>query len=65
MEEVVMKMPSTMGRAVQILDNLIEKTCSSYDLCNAKRQPGQEAAKTLMLEELLLIVAILSFKHVY
>lgn len=43
---------STMGRAVQILDNLIEKKLAVPMICVMPNgNPGQEAAKTLMLEE--------------
>jgi enterochelin esterase-like enzyme len=43
---------STMGRAVQILDNLIEKKLAVPMICVMPNgNPTQQAAKTLMLEE--------------
>jgi enterochelin esterase family protein len=43
---------STMGRACQILDNLIEKKLAVPMICVMPNgNPGQEAAKTLMLDE--------------
>ncbi len=43
---------STMGRARQILDNLIEKGLAEPMICVMPNgNPGQQAAKTLMLEE--------------
>ncbi len=43
---------STMGRACQILDNLIEKKLAVPMICVMPNgNPGQEAAKTLLLEE--------------
>jgi len=43
---------STMGRACQILDNLIEKKLAVPMICVMPNgNPGQQAAKTLMLEE--------------
>ena len=43
---------STMGRTVQILDNLIEKGLAKPMICVMPNgNPGQQAAKTQMLEE--------------
>lgn len=43
---------STMGRACQILDNLIEKKLAVPMICVMPNgNPGQQAARTLMLEE--------------
>jgi len=43
---------STMGRAVQILDNLIEKGLAKPMICVMPNgNPGQQAAKTQLLEE--------------
>lgn len=45
---------STMGRAVQILDNLIEKKLAVPMICVMPNgNPGQKAAKTLLLDEKL------------
>jgi enterochelin esterase-like enzyme len=57
---------STMGRACQILDNLIEKKLAVPMICVMPNgNPGQEAAKTLMLEETVIDRTNPKFANMY
>jgi enterochelin esterase family protein len=55
-----------MGRAVQILDNLIEKKLAVPMICVMPNgNPGQEAAKTLMLDETVIDRTDPKFANMY
>lgn len=57
---------STMGRACQILDNLIEKKLAVPMICVMPNgNPGQEAARTQMLEEVTYDRADPKFANLY